>query len=145
MEDAAIPPERVFGGTPESVEFRRTHYRVYDEDGFASSFATGSPENATLTSVSERLCARFRGTWQGAPRYRKSKDLVVAARPAADRRRRPRLRAGRGAGRDDVRGLSHRNAARDPASPPGEPRRSTPNLRGTLGVDSRAEKSAVNR
>jgi hypothetical protein len=78
MEDAATSPERVFGGTPESVEFRRTHYRVYDEDGFASSFATGPPENATLAGVSERLCARFRGT---AGAGYESKDLVVLLGP----------------------------------------------------------------
>jgi hypothetical protein len=78
MEDAAIPPERVFGGTPESAEFRRTHYRVYDEDGFASSFATGAPENATLASVSARLCARFHGA--GGTGY-ESKDLVILLGP----------------------------------------------------------------
>ena len=65
MEDSPVPPERVFGGTPESVEFRRTHYRVYDEDGFASSFAVGVPDHATLATVADRLCERFRGT--GAP------------------------------------------------------------------------------
>jgi hypothetical protein len=78
MQDPPVPPERVFGGTPESVEFRRTHYRVYDEDGFASSFAIGPPENATLATVSERLCARFRGT--GGSGY-ESKDLVVLLGP----------------------------------------------------------------
>jgi hypothetical protein len=78
MDDAAIPPERVFGGTPESVEFRRTHYRVYDEDGFASSFAIGPPESATLASVSARLCERFAGA--GGTGYG-SKDLVVLLGP----------------------------------------------------------------
>jgi hypothetical protein len=78
MKDAAIPPERVFGGTPESVEFRRTHYRVYDEDGFASSFAIGPPDHATLASVSARLCEKFAGT--GGTGY-ESKDLVVLLGP----------------------------------------------------------------
>ncbi len=78
MEDVAIPPERVFGGTPESAEFRRTHYRVYDEDGFASSFAVGPPDNATLASVSARLCERFGG--MGGTGYG-SKDLVVLLGP----------------------------------------------------------------
>lgn len=78
MEDPPVPPERVFGGTPESVEFRRTHYRVYDEDGFASSFATGPPDHATLATVSSRLCEKFRGT--GGAGY-ESKDLVVLLGP----------------------------------------------------------------
>ncbi len=78
MQETPIPPERIFGGTPESVEFRRTHYRVYDEDGFASSFAIGAPDNATLESVSARLCERFRG--MGGTGYG-SKDLVVLLGP----------------------------------------------------------------
>ncbi len=78
MEIAPVPPERVFGGTPESVEFRRTHYRVYDEDGFASSFAVGLPDHATLATVSGRLCEKFRGT--GGTGY-ESKDLVVLLGP----------------------------------------------------------------
>lgn len=78
MEEPAIPPERVFGGTPESTEFRRTHYRVYDENGFASSFATGPPANSTLANVVARLCERFRGT--DGTGY-ESKDLVVLLGP----------------------------------------------------------------
>ena len=78
MAGPPTPPERVFGGTPESAEFRRTHYRVYDEDGFASSFATGPPDYHTLEGVSARLCATFRGT--GGTGY-DSKDLVVLLGP----------------------------------------------------------------
>jgi len=78
MDEPAIPPVRVFGPTPESAEFRRNHYRVYDEDGFASSFATGPPGNATLASVSSHICAHFRGT--GGTGY-ESKDLVVLLGP----------------------------------------------------------------
>ena len=78
MEETSVPPERVFGGTPESVEFRRSHYRVYDEDGFASSFAIGPPGNAILESVSARLCERFHGT--SGTGY-ESKDLVVLLGP----------------------------------------------------------------
>jgi len=67
---AEKPPGRIL----ESPEFRRTHYRAYDEDGFASSFATTAPENATLASVTTYLSNRFRGT--GGTGY-ESKDLVV--------------------------------------------------------------------
>jgi hypothetical protein len=65
---------RVFGPVRESAEFRRTHYRVYDEDGFASSFATQPPENATLESVSAHIVERFDGT---CGMGYESKDLVV--------------------------------------------------------------------
>lgn len=78
MEETPGRTERVFGGTPESVAFRRAHYRVYDEDGFASSFATGAPDHATLASVTARLCERFRG--EGGTGYG-SKDLVVLLGP----------------------------------------------------------------
>ena len=78
MEEPPVPPERTFGGTPESVEFRRTHYRVYDEDGFASSFALGAPDNATLATVTARVCEKFRGA--GGTGY-ESKDLVVLLGP----------------------------------------------------------------
>ena len=62
----------------ESPEFRRSHYRVYDEDGFSSSFAVASPANATLGSVTAHLCERFAGT--GGTGY-ESKDLVVLLGP----------------------------------------------------------------
>lgn len=78
MDEPAIPLERVFGPVRESAEFRRTHYRVYDEDGFASSFAIGPPVNATLESVATRLCERFHGT---AGTGYESKDLVVLLGP----------------------------------------------------------------
>jgi hypothetical protein len=67
---AVKPPGRII----ESPEFRRTHYRAYDEDGFASAFAITPPENATLESVTAYLSARFRGG--GGTGY-ESKDLVV--------------------------------------------------------------------
>jgi hypothetical protein len=70
--------ERVFGPIRESAEFRLAHYRVYDEDGFASSFAIGPPENATLASVSAQVVERFHGT--GGTGY-ESKDLVVLLGP----------------------------------------------------------------
>ena len=59
---------------PENSEYRRTHFRVYDEDGFTSSFAVGPPENATLESVTAYLIERFHGT-RGTG-YQ-SKDLVI--------------------------------------------------------------------
>jgi hypothetical protein len=74
---AKVPTDavaRVFGPIRESAEFRLTHYRVYDEDGFASSFATAPPVNATLASVSAHIVERFAGT--GGTGY-ESKDLVV--------------------------------------------------------------------
>ena len=74
MTDPPTAAGRVFGPIRESAAFRLAHYRVYDEDGFASSFATGPPENATLASVSARLVERFHGT--GGTGY-ESKDLVV--------------------------------------------------------------------
>lgn len=78
MDEPPIPVDRVFGPIRESAEFRRTHYRVYDEDGFASSFATGPPASATLASVAEVVCERFRGT--GGTGYG-SKDLVILLGP----------------------------------------------------------------
>jgi hypothetical protein len=78
MEESPATPERVFGPVRESVEFRRTHYRVYDEDGYASSFAVGPPQNATLASVSAHLAERFDGA--GGSGYG-SKDLVVLLGP----------------------------------------------------------------
>jgi hypothetical protein len=72
------PAIRVFGPVPESFEFRRTHYRIYDEDGFARAFAIGAPEWATLASVSAHVCERFDGT--GGTGY-ESKDLVILLGP----------------------------------------------------------------
>lgn len=74
MEESRGPIERVFGAIRESAEFRLAHYRVYDEDGFASKFAIAPPESATLASVSAQLVQRFHGT--GGTGY-ESKDLVV--------------------------------------------------------------------
>ena len=68
------PPTRV----KESPEFRRTHYRVYDEDGFSSSFAIDPPISATLGSVLLYVCEKFAGT--GGTGY-DSKDLVVLLGP----------------------------------------------------------------
>lgn len=78
MSDPHAVPERVFGPIKESAEFRRTHYRIYDEDGFASSFAIGPPVNATLDSVSSHILERFHGA--GGTGY-ESKDLVVLLGP----------------------------------------------------------------
>jgi hypothetical protein len=74
MEEPPIVRERAEGFVQESVEYRRTHYRVYDADGFASAFALEPPGNATLESVSAYLTAKFHGT--GGTGF-DSKDLVV--------------------------------------------------------------------
>lgn len=55
-------------------EYRRTHYRVYDENGFVGGFATNAPENFTLERVNTYLCDRFSGT--GGTGF-DSKDLIV--------------------------------------------------------------------
>lgn len=68
------PSERV----QESEEFRRTHFRAYDEDGFVKAFAVGAPEHATLESVAAYLCDKFAGT--GGTGF-DSKDLVVLLGP----------------------------------------------------------------
>ncbi len=67
-------PDPLDNTTPETSEYRRTHFRVYDENGFAGTFATTPPENATLASVSAHLCAHFAGT--GGTGFA-SKDLVI--------------------------------------------------------------------
>ena len=72
------PPEMVVGRVQESAEFRRANYRVYDEDGFSSSFAVAPPASATLASVTAYLCDRFAGT--GGTGY-ESKDLVILLGP----------------------------------------------------------------
>jgi hypothetical protein len=76
--DATIPLADLAGTAPEASEYRRTHFRVYDENGFTSTFATTPPENATLVSVTDYLCARYDGK-QGTG-Y-ESKDLVVMLGP----------------------------------------------------------------
>lgn len=73
-DDPETHPAPPAGKIQESSEYRRTHYRVYDEDGFSSAFATFSPENATLASVCAGICERFAGT--GGTGY-ESKDLVI--------------------------------------------------------------------
>lgn len=78
MTETPTVADRVFGPIRESAEFRLAHYRVYDEDGFASSFAIGPPGYATLASVSAILIERFHGT--GGTGY-ESKDLVVLLGP----------------------------------------------------------------
>jgi hypothetical protein len=74
MPDPPVRAEKPPGRVLESPEFRSTHFRAYDEDGFASSFATTAPENATLASVTAYLSTRFCGI--GGTGY-DSKDLVV--------------------------------------------------------------------
>ncbi|MDR3633365.1 MAG: hypothetical protein P4L84_05975 [Isosphaeraceae bacterium] len=68
------PAERV----QETDEFRRSHYRAYDEDGFVKAFAVPAPECATLDSVTAYLCAKFAGT--GGTGF-DSKDMVVLLGP----------------------------------------------------------------
>jgi hypothetical protein len=67
-------PQPINGARRETSEYRRTHFRVYDEDGYAGTFDTNPPESASLASVSASLCAHFAGT--GGTGFA-SKDLVV--------------------------------------------------------------------
>ena len=69
-----LSDERAGSAPSETSEYRRTHYRVYDADGYATSFAATPPENATMQSVAASICARFQGT-KGTGF--ESKDLVV--------------------------------------------------------------------
>lgn len=69
-----IPVEQVGKALQETSEYRRTHFRVYDENGYMSSFAVTPPENATLDSVSGYLCEKFAGSLGAGF---ESKDLVV--------------------------------------------------------------------
>src|SRR3954470_8578466 len=78
MAEPSTPAGRPAPRVRESAEFRRTHYRVYDEDGYATSFATAPPESATLETVAACLCERFDGT--GGMGF-ESKDLVVLLGP----------------------------------------------------------------
>ncbi|APW62667.1 hypothetical protein [Paludisphaera borealis] len=66
------------GKVRESPEFRRDHYRVYDENGFLSSFAVAPPASATLSGVVMGLCERFHGMLGTG--Y-ESKDMVVLLGP----------------------------------------------------------------
>lgn len=78
MDDFTGPIERPVPRVRESPEFRRTHYRVYDEDGYATSFSIEPPVEATLEQVLAYLCERFQGT-EGTGF--ESKDLVVLLGP----------------------------------------------------------------
>ncbi len=78
MLEPSAPGPRPAPRVRESAEFRRTHYRVYDEDGFATSFAITPPQNATLDAVAEYLAERFDGL-DGTGF--ESKDLVVLLGP----------------------------------------------------------------
>jgi hypothetical protein len=69
-----VPAEGTGDVVIESSEYRRTHFRIYDENGFASTFETGPPESATLTSVLACVIGKFHGT--GGTGY-DSKDLVI--------------------------------------------------------------------
>ena len=73
-----VPAEDTGEVVLESSEYRRTHFRIYDENGFASTFETSPPENATLTSVLACVIEKFHGT--GGTGY-DSKDLVVLLGP----------------------------------------------------------------
>jgi hypothetical protein len=74
MSDVPVHPAKI----QESPEFRRDHYRVYDENGFLSSFALAPPSNATLTSVVAGLFENFHGMLGTG--Y-ESKDMVVLLGP----------------------------------------------------------------
>ncbi len=76
MSDGPDPPGA--GRVQESPEFRRGHYRVYDENGFLSSFAVAPPTNATLAGVTSYLCENFGGSLGMG--Y-ESKDMVVLLGP----------------------------------------------------------------
>ena len=39
-----VAPEANGGVALESSDYRRTHFRIYDENGFASTFPTSPPE-----------------------------------------------------------------------------------------------------
>jgi hypothetical protein len=78
MDDFTGPIDRPVPRIRESPEFRRTHYRVYDEDGYATSFSIEDPVRATLEHVTAFLCERFQGT--GGTGF-DSKDLVVLLGP----------------------------------------------------------------
>ena len=74
MSYSLVPSDEGREAIRETSEYRRTHYRVYDENGFLSTFGVGFPENATLATVTAHLCETFTGT--GGAGY-DSKDMVV--------------------------------------------------------------------
>ena len=74
MSYALVPSDEGRQAIRETSEYRRTHYRVYDENGFLSTFGVDCPENATLATVSAHLCEKFTGI--GGAGY-DSKDMVV--------------------------------------------------------------------
>jgi hypothetical protein len=73
-----VPPTDATDVARESSEYRRTHFRIYDENGFSSTFDTSPPECATLTSVLASVIEKFHGT--GGTGF-DSKDLVVLLGP----------------------------------------------------------------
>lgn len=73
-----VPPSDTTEVVRESSEYRRTHFRIYDENGFSSTFDSSPPECATLTSVLAHVLEKFHGT--GGTGF-DSKDLVVLLGP----------------------------------------------------------------
>ena len=78
MPDRQSVVERPVERVQETDEFRCTHFRAYDEDGFVKAFAVGVPECATLEIVTSYLCEKFAGT-EGTGFD--SKDMVVLLGP----------------------------------------------------------------
>ena len=73
-----VPAEDTGRVVLESSDYRRTHFRIYDENGFASTFETSPTGSATLTSVLAYVIENYHGT--GGTGY-DSKDLVVLLGP----------------------------------------------------------------
>jgi hypothetical protein len=73
-----VEPKDGDNAVPETSEYRRTHYRVYDENGFSSTFDTAAPESATLTSVLGYVIEKFHGA---SGTGFNSKDLVILLGP----------------------------------------------------------------
>lgn len=73
-----VPADEPAGVPRESSDYRRTHFRVYDENGFSSTFDMNPPECATLSSVLAHVIEKFHGT--GGTGF-DSKDLVVLLGP----------------------------------------------------------------
>ena len=73
-----VPPSDTTDVGRDSSEYRRTHFRIYDENGFSSTFDTSPPECATLTGVLAHVIEKFHGT--GGTGF-DSKDLVVLLGP----------------------------------------------------------------
>jgi hypothetical protein len=78
MSDAEPVVERPAERVREGEEFRRTHFRAYDEDGFVKAFPLAPPSSATLAGVTAYLCEKFHG--KGGTGF-DSKDLVVLLGP----------------------------------------------------------------